>query len=433
LEFNQSDFYLRIFSIFYGMEFIEHVVFNSSRFEEFLGEARNRIDTFMNAVNSETRMLSPVFTVVLGNEASDLDSIVSCLVLSFFYYTHRIVSKSVLPVINISRKDFFLRPEAVWLLKSLQIDLKFLIFLDEIDLFYLSRCGKLNLILTDHNVLAKHQESLSENIIEIVDHHLDEGRYLNQVVNDKRFIELVGSACTLVSLRILSYVEGRKWLSEIKCLCVLLLSAILLDTYNFDPIVKKGTPKDIEVVDELTTLLEIDLSSKNENVCQEFKIQLYTKLTAERFDQSSLSSLDLLRSDYKQFTMNGVEVGISSVRRSISEWIQKEDHLLQEIQCFALSKCRVDIFFVMTSFFKNPGIISRELIVFSGNEQRFLEAIDFLLHKTNLQLEPLKNESISQICHDNQQKIAFFSQRNIGATRKQLQPYLAQFYNGRGI
>ena len=44
----------------------------------------------------------------------------------------------------------------------------------------------------------------------------------------------------------------------------------------------------------------------------------------EKFNQASLSTLDLLRKDYKQWSFDGARVGISSVGVSLHEMLSKD-------------------------------------------------------------------------------------------------------------
>ena len=57
------------------------------------------------------------------------------------------------PVLNIPRADFALRPETTFLLRAQGIPAASLIFRDEIDLGGLHRAGLLSLTLVDHHVL----------------------------------------------------------------------------------------------------------------------------------------------------------------------------------------------------------------------------------------------------------------------------------------
>lgn len=68
---------------------------------------------------------------------------------------------------------------------------------------------------------------------------------------------------------------------------------------------------------------------------------LFDHLLEERYDQSSLNTKDLLRCDYKQWTMGKMEVGISSTKVPIQEWVAKDAELqLVSNCCASVSGCR---------------------------------------------------------------------------------------------
>ncbi|XP_074927482.1 exopolyphosphatase PRUNE1-like [Chelonoidis abingdonii] len=97
--------------------------------------------------------------VVLGNEACDLDSMVSALALAYYLAKTSLESKAVfVPVLNIPRSEFPLRTESSFLLQEQQIPDTCLIFRDEIDLHALHRAGSLSLTLVDHHILPRQVE-----------------------------------------------------------------------------------------------------------------------------------------------------------------------------------------------------------------------------------------------------------------------------------
>lgn len=115
-------------------------------------------------------------TVVIGNEAADLDSMASAVAYAYFLKSKGLAENPV-PVINIPLNDFKLRTEAVFLFNEAGIDPENLISVDDVDLDALFESGNLNLILTDHNKIGAHQEKYKDAVIEILDHHADDGDY----------------------------------------------------------------------------------------------------------------------------------------------------------------------------------------------------------------------------------------------------------------
>ena len=183
---------------------------------------------------------------VLGNEASDLDSMVCSIM--YAYYADQVIadekSPVFLPLINTPRADFKLRTEAVHLFEVTGIDLGNLLFADDVDLDSLQKSGRLRLTLVDHNKLASFQSRYQELVEAILDHHEDEGLYARV---ESRTVEPVGSAASLVAEKIL---RDRPELID-EGTGKLLLGTILLDTVNLDPEARRVTAKDEEIAGRL--------------------------------------------------------------------------------------------------------------------------------------------------------------------------------------
>ncbi|KAK3266943.1 hypothetical protein CYMTET_24468 [Cymbomonas tetramitiformis] len=223
-------------------------------------------------------------TVVLGNEAADLDSMVCAIMYAFLLSQRATVdSPRSVPVINIPRQDLSLRPDAVWILQQVGVDLQSLVFLDDLDLAALLASGRLHsLVLVDHNRLAARQADLEPAVVEILDHHMDEGMY----GNSKRTITTVGSCTSLVAKAWHSRPEALPLLLSSSGLRRLMRGVILLDTCNFDPSQGRGTPLDEQVIKEMVAAEPHDSED------------LYEELRLRRFDISAMSTPDLLRKYY---------------------------------------------------------------------------------------------------------------------------------------
>eukprot|EP00750_Incisomonas_marina_P018198 INCI2751.1.p1 GENE.INCI2751.1~~INCI2751.1.p1 ORF type:complete len:226 (-),score=25.50 INCI2751.1:45-722(-) len=165
---------------------------------------------------------------VVGNEASDVDSIVSALVLAFSlsrsenpqalrlaiqakYPHHKHV---FVPLVNLSpdkeegcRPELHLRLDALHILGHLDVD--------PTDLVYARGCGSLSsskalrnlhsngqlrMILVDHNAYKAHSGEQFGDVVEaIVDHHKDFEQHTQSVLPGFRNVQMVGSACSLVA------------------------------------------------------------------------------------------------------------------------------------------------------------------------------------------------------------------------------------------
>jgi len=358
---------------------------------------------------------------VLGNEAADLDSIASSTACAHYFQNGRTGNnpkEHFCPLINIPKVDFPLRTDATWLFKDCKYDADQLLFYDEVrnvlDDTLKDHPNSVKFTLVDHNRLAQHQEHFGSHVDEIIDHHKDEQIYIDALKQEKRTIEIVGSATTLVAEKILN--GNTAFIEADKSLMKLLLSGILLDTVNLDPQYKKVTKKDEEIAKLLSS--KLGFSAIQEKA-------LFDRLQEERFNVSSLGTIDLLRSDYKEWKMGKVEVGISSAKLSLKEWLAKESHLIEKCTEYSASR-KLDILFVMTAYLIEDNKFKRELVIFTHNISLYQPVVDYL-SKSELQLKPMEENVAKSLCSP-KHVVGFFAQENVGASRKQLQPLLDLFY-----
>jgi len=266
----------------------------------------------------------------------------------------------------------------------------------------LHKSNNLDLILVDHNRLAVPQAIYENSVAEIVDHHTDEGKSSHA----KRKIEMVGSCATLIAEKILA--ESPSILSQVDA--KVLLAPILLDTVNMDPQYKKATHKDIEVASKLSGIIGLDVQQQK---------QFFEKLQYMRFSVETLNTYDLLRMDYKQWTMGSYEVGVSSSKRGIQEWKKKDTNLSKEFDKYLKGK-KLDILFAMTQFLDAQNNMVRELIIFTYNKEVYENTKRFLV-PSELALVEIDVQQSDFI-------MGFFEQKNVAASRKQLQPLLVELY-----
>eukprot|EP01091_Cochliopodium_minus_P015074 TRINITY_DN5269_c0_g1_i1.p1 TRINITY_DN5269_c0_g1~~TRINITY_DN5269_c0_g1_i1.p1 ORF type:complete len:383 (-),score=106.02 TRINITY_DN5269_c0_g1_i1:256-1404(-) len=352
--------------------------------------------------------------VVMGNESSDMDSMISSLCYGFFLNTIN-TSKEVITLFNIPRKDFGLRTESSYYFKKLGIETDELIFIDEFDTKKYLDEKKLCFVLVDHNRLASSQGEFSDHVVEILDHHVDENKYSSTL--KKKKIELVGSCATLVAEEILSQNEVEMEDTFIQ----LLLAPIIVDTNNLDPKSGKATPKDEEIVGKLLKLSNLDLP---------FLKSLNETLTFEKFNVKSLTNEQLFLKDYKQFDMKGTIVGIPAVQTSISDMFEKEklsnESLLDLCSRFTLER-KLDVLVVMTSFTSKEGKFVRELIVYVKDNKNLHDSISshFSIVSTDKGSLDLSKIEAPQ---NYPPFISLYTQNNIQASRKQIQPALVDFF-----
>lgn len=364
----------------------------SAQLNMYLAEARSKLDAAGGC------------RAVIGSEAADLDSMASAIMYGYFDAVHEPRKGwASVPVINIPRRDFVLRTEAVYLFGALAIDVAALLFIDEIDLGALHRDSRLRLTLVDHNTLATGQAEFADAVEAILDHHQDAGLYREA---DPRTIEPVGSATTLVADAIL---RGHPALLDAQT-ATLLLGTILLDTVNLSPEAGRVTAKDKDVAARLSAIAGGDPAA------------LFKKLQFEKFNIANLGTPELLRKDYKEGEAGGVKFGISSVLTSLQTWIGKDAALIDACDAFRRSQ-GLDALLAMLAFTDADGRFRRELAVFTGDEEStrrlaaFLQASASGFHR----LQPAGLAASD--------RAAFFSQDDASLSRKKLQPLIKQLFS----
>ena len=336
-------------------------------------------------------------TVVMGNEAADLDSMASALLFAYYLFLTE-PDANPYALINIPRGDFKLRTEAVFLFREAGIDESLLNFSDDLDLEKLADTHKLKLVLVDHNKLASSQAKFEGAITAVLDHHADEGSYPKTAARD---IRPVGSTATIVAERFLTNVPG----ALDATVGTLLMGTILLDTVNLDPEAGRVTAADKAVVEKLASLTGREPQA------------LFDKLQFEKFNVSSLGSYDLLRKDYKEWQMGPVKCGISSVLLSVEQWRQKDRDLIRAFSRYAKER-ELDLLLAMNAF--TTPTFTRELGVYARDSELRPKVIDFL-EGSSLDLESLDGSGAENA-------LVFYRQKNLGMSRKKLQPLLSDFF-----
>ncbi|XP_012870841.1 PREDICTED: protein prune homolog [Dipodomys ordii] len=234
--------------------------------------------------------------VVLGNEACDLDSMVSALALAFYMTKTTEAEEIFIPVLNIKRSELPLRGDNIFFLQKVHIPETVLIFRDEIDLHALHQAGHLTLILVDHHVLPKSDRALEEAVAEVLDHRPIDQKHCPPCHVS---VELVGSCATLVTERIL---QGAPEVLD-RQTAALLHGTIILDCVNMDPKIGKATLKDKQYVEKLEALFP-DLPKRED---------IFESLQKAKFDVSGLTTEQMLRKDQKTIYRQGTKVAISAV------------------------------------------------------------------------------------------------------------------------
>ncbi|KAI6132897.1 DHH phosphoesterase [Pisolithus croceorrhizus] len=251
------------------------------------------------------------WTIVIGNEAGDLDSVASSIGYAW-YRSHaetRNIGGKAVALMPMPRSDFSLRAENVYALAMASVHEPFDELLCPEDLPPDHRCT--DYALVDHNNIRN--SSPNTRVVAVVDHHEDEGKYYDTA--SPRIIEPAGSCASLVTRLFMS---GSVPISIPPDLAGLLLSAIAIDTQALR---RGGKALDVDraaaawllgYVDptkqtslsgETQTPSDTDPTMPRGIVDHDWLRSLADTLGSKKIAVSHLSTRDLLRRDYKQYTL----------------------------------------------------------------------------------------------------------------------------------
>jgi len=228
--------------------------------------------------------------LVIGNQSADMDSIVSAIAFASANKNRGLY----VPLINIPRHDLSLRKDVIYVLNSLQIDPKTLLYKEDLPFLQtLAERGFLRVTLVDHNRVAPDQEFLKCVVERVIDHHHDEND-VYPFLEEKRVMQTKSNA-TLVAELILPCCSSEE--------AYLLLAAILLDTNNL-----RSTTEDDST---MAALLKKRAGVPDTD-------PLFDILSKKRHDLDQLTPELLLRKDYKLYKEGKLLYGMASIPKGIS-------------------------------------------------------------------------------------------------------------------
>ena len=345
------------------------------------------------------------------------------------------------PIVAISRKDFEIgRPEVSLLLELAGVPnaTDVLIFVDD-DLVRTIKAVQVT--LTDHNVLADQFQTKNWQVEEILDHHEDEGLYMNSQPRIVAFANgkaLVASACTLVEERMKDLWDNTPYPSSI---ALLLLGVILLDSVNLSTEAGKVTNRDVVAVKDLLvhtdwnnlpeatrTALHMDSSSGLDTTA------FFNLLQGAKYDATfwgSLSTRDALRMDFKDFYCKTGKFGISTVLMSFDDFLASKSDRPQRIPVFM---AEIDVSFLAIMFaFLEDGNLHRQLALCGVGDFSLDKLVAFLLDAKYECDESLKLRELPAAVQMPKEadgmSMRVFEQRNIVPSRKQIGPILMQYFS----
>lgn len=389
----------------------------------------------------DQRTNDPTNHYVIGNEAGDADSIISAVTLAYIESVQETTEST--PIVSIPKADLASqRPEVKLLLELAGIcnATSKLIFVDDPLIENDNAAYKVTLV--DHNVLEEKFQGKKWTVVEIVDHHFDEGYYEKTCSGAARNIAfdhgkaLVASACTLVAERL----NNEFTPPYPPSVALLLLSVILLDSVNLSPEVGKVTQRDRDAVADLLentdwhdlpmeSQIKLGITSSSAFVPDTddiFKLLQDAKYNIKFW--KSLSVRDCLRYDYKDFSYKSNMFGVSTVLMRLEDFFRKENVTTGIIQ-YMDEEVGVDFLGIMFAY-QVDGELFRQL-AFCGRSGFPLDAVDSFLKRTGYYRHPLDLKAIadkSLPTSSNELSLQYFDQRNVKPSRKQIGPFLVEFF-----
>ncbi|KAA1471938.1 DHH phosphoesterase [Dentipellis sp. KUC8613] len=294
------------------------------------------------------------WTVVMGNEAGDLDSLASSI--AYAWYATNAKRTLTIPLIRTPRDDFALRAENQHALALAGIDpARDLLCMDDAPS---SPSDKFALV--DHNALAPRYAAACPDarVVAVIDHHEDEGLYTDTA--DPRIITVPTGSCASLVARLLAdaYPDSSGTPPE---LATLLLAAILIDTGGLKP-GGKATAADRDAAAFLAPLSSVwtppspTRSAFRGTAGAPPPLQdapalqrLTAELQAKKFSLAHLGTRDLLRRDYKEYAWASARVGLASVPVGFKAWLAQDAELWAGAEAW-MAERGLDVLGVLTSF-----------------------------------------------------------------------------------
>ncbi|KAM6501276.1 exopolyphosphatase [Amanita muscaria] len=283
------------------------------------------------------------WTVVMGNEAGDLDTLASSIAYAYYLSTYKKTQSVAL--VQMDRIDIRLRAENLYALSLAGITdpASQLLFLSDLSpsASNPTTFPSNKFALVDHNKLDPRYESPSAVVTAIIDHHADEAQHLSA---DPRIIQEAGSCSSLIadyffpstsSTTTTTRQDENETKFEIPTeLATLLTCAMLIDTNGLKP---KGKAQAVDhiaaynllprssLAPEVDALLPPSLTGGDLTIEQQEQVhdipalqQLTSTLSTKKTDLSHLSTYDIIRRDFKEYAY---EIPSSSVSATEGEKI----------------------------------------------------------------------------------------------------------------
>ncbi|KAL8827163.1 MAG: hypothetical protein Q9170_007121 [Blastenia crenularia] len=429
------------------------MAFPHNSIRAFLAHAKT---SFSKAIEKSQRV-----TIVADNESADLDSLASSVLYAYIRSLsppRNAFTPLYIPLLNIPATDISLRPEFGALFHHAGFHATDLVTLDDLPPEQESKLKPENTrwILVDHNKL---QGALGMKyggrVHGVIDHHEDESSVPQDTDPEPQVIEKCGS-CTSLVIRTLksswdassgssslsssaAHAQGdslandasisRKWDAQVAKIA---LASILIDTANLT-----ATGKVEEADKEAVKYLEAKINVSPQDATRWNRDEYYEEINTAKRNIDKLSFNDILRKDYKQWTENGMNLGISSVVKPLDFLAKKgtkesdgdkEDHFVTAIGDF-MAERDLTVFAIMTTSTSTDGQFQRELYT-QALSAGHAAASSFSEHAAEeLQLEDHSIPALSEKPGAMQQSSEgpwrkIWLQKDVSKSRKQVAPLL---------
>lgn len=301
----------------------------------------------------------------LNLDFEDLDSMASAIAYAWFA---TVVKKSTtVPLIQTPRPDLRLRAENLYALsvggfgdESIDLEKLDILCIDDLPKSQPFPSHKFSLV--DHNRLGSHftKDNPNATVVSFVDHHEDEHLYKGTA--NPRIAEPTGSCASLVADLIHS--QSPPEVTIIPELANLLICSIVIDTDGLKPN-GKAVDSDRKAMSYLLprSTFAPALQTPLVNINSETKFNddpilkdLNKKLKTKKEDLSRLGTRDILRRDYKEYTLvpswakdSQIQIGLSSVPIGLKSWISRDKDFYTAVEGWAKER-QVAALVILTSF-----------------------------------------------------------------------------------